>query len=96
MSGCRIGPVPLGLSLGVLWGVSVLVVGLIATYFSYGRPFVEALGVMYLGYQPSVWGSILGGVFGFIDAFLGGLVIAWLYNCFNRGCGKCCSKEEQK
>jgi len=37
---------------------------------------------VYLGYTPTVLGSIIGGIWGFVDAGIGGLLLAWLYNKF--------------
>ncbi|MDX2346582.1 MAG: bacteriophage holin [Legionella sp.] len=90
MTKCRLSPLAFGLSLGVIWGASVLVMGLLAFYLSYGTAFVSAMGVLYIGYESSIVGSIIGGVFGFIDAFVGGALIAWLYNCFSGCCKKSC------
>jgi len=94
MKGCRLSPVGLGLSLGVLWGLSILILGLLAYFHSYGKPFVEAMGVLYVGYEPSVQGSILGGIIGFVDAFITGVLIAWLYNLFSRCACSCCTTNE--
>lgn len=94
MSGCKLNPVGLGLSLGVIWGVSIFIMGLLAYHFSYGKPFVEMMSAIYLGFAPSVMGSVIGGVIGFVDAFIGGFLIAWLYNCFNC-CPSCCKTEEK-
>ncbi len=79
---CRICPVSLGLSLGVMWGVSIAVMGLLAHFYMYGKPFVAAVGQLYIGYDPSIVGSLFGGFIGFVDAFVMGYVIAWLYNLF--------------
>ncbi|MDF1646747.1 MAG: bacteriophage holin [Legionellaceae bacterium] len=88
MSKCRLSPLAFGLSLGVLWGASVLIMGLLAHYFSYGSEFVGAMGVIYVGYEPSIMGGIIGGLFGFIDALVAGALIAWLYNIFSGCCRK--------
>ena len=92
MKGCKLCPVALGLSFGVLWGLSILIMGLLAYYYTYGNSFVIAVGSLYPGYAPSIKGSILGGIIGVIDGFIGGFLIAWLYNLFN--C--CCKKKEGK
>lgn len=95
MSGCKLSPVGLGLSLGVLWGLSLFILGLVAYYYTYGHPFVLAMGTVYLGYEPTIKGSVLGGIIGFLDAFITGFLIAWLYNLFNCcGC-RCCKKEDK-
>lgn len=81
-------PMAFGLSLGILWGISVFFIGLLAYFYAYGRPFVDALSSLYLGYEPSIMGSLLGGAMGFIDAFITGVIFAWLYNCFSGMCNK--------
>lgn len=86
---CQLSPLAMGLSLGCVWGLSMLFTGLLACYFSYGKPFVLAMSTMYVGYEPSVVGSLIGGAFGFIDGLIGGLLIGWFYNCFV-GCSVCC------
>lgn len=88
MTKCRISPLAFGLSLGVVWGCSVLLMGLMAHFFEYGKAFVTAIGVVYVGYEPSLIGSAIGALFGFVDALVGGALIAWLYNCF----AGCCKK----
>ena len=84
----RISPLALGLALGVTWGVSVMLMGIVAFYFMYGTAFVTAMGAIYVGYEASILGSIIGGFIGFVDAFIGGVVIAWLYNVFSGCCKK--------
>lgn len=91
MSGCKLSPSALGLSLGVIWGLSMFLLGLSAYYYSYGKPFVDAMATLYLGFEPSIRGSIIGGVIGFVDAFITGFIIAWLYNRFNCCNCKCCN-----
>ena len=93
MTKCRLSPLAFGLSLGVVWGVSVFIMGLVAQYLSYGTEFVSAMGVVYIGYEPSIVGSVIGGLFGFIDALVGGALIAWLYNVFSGCCSKKCSED---
>ncbi len=72
-----------GLAIGVTWALGVLLVGIAATYFSYGTEFVTAIGSFYIGYDTSLVGCLIGMVWGFIDGFVGGAVIAWLYNKFS-------------
>ena len=84
----RLSPLALGLALGVMWGVSVFLMGLIAYQFMYGATFVSTMGTLYVGYEATIIGSIIGGLIGFVDAFIGGAVIAWLYNVFSACCHK--------
>ena len=66
--------------------------GLLAHYAAYGEGFVVAIGTLYLGYAPSIAGSVIGALIGFVDAFIGGVIVAWLYNVFG-GCRKCHTEE---
>lgn len=96
MNKCRLNPVALALAGGTLWGISVFIMGIIATFHTYGRAFVTAFGLLYIGYEPTITGAIIGGVMGFIDAFLGAFIFGMLYNLFNhKGCGCCASKNEK-
>lgn len=71
----------LGLALGVMWGAGVFFLGLMGT-FGWGTPIVELLGSGYIGYGPSLGGSVIGGIWAFVDGAVGGIVLAWLYNRF--------------
>lgn len=94
MSGCKISPVGLGMSLGIIWGLSLFLVGMLAYAYTYGQPFVTAVGTLYVGYVPSIKGSILGGIIGFVDAFIMGYIVAWLYNKFACCACPCVKKDE--
>ena len=80
----EISPMAFGLALGVFWGVSVLLLGIIAYIFSYGEGIVAIIGNMYIEYEVSILGSIFRGLIGFLDGFVTGLILAWLYNFFAR------------
>lgn len=69
-----------GLTLGIVWSASVLIMGILAMTINYGISFVDALSKFYLGYDATLPGIILGAIWGFVDAGIGGVVVAWLYN----------------
>jgi hypothetical protein len=81
----------LGLALGVLWGVALCAFALFVMLVpgDYGANFINAMGSLYIGYHATWLGAFLGLIWGFIDAFFAGVIVAWLYNCF-LGC--CCKK----
>ena len=85
----RLGVMAFGLASGIVWGLGMLVLGLASTWFMWGTPLVVSMGSFYTGYEPTVWGSFVGGLWGFCDGFIGGVVFAWLYNMFS--CKKCCN-----
>ncbi len=76
-------PKAVGISLAIVWGVSVFLMGLISGT-GYGLGFVNALGTMYIYYQPGIIGAIIGLIYGLIDGFIGGFVFAYLYNMFEK------------
>ncbi len=72
----------LALSLGIIWGGAMLVVGWIAP-LGYGGAWVTLFESLYIGYGPGLLGGVIGGIWGFIDAAIAGLVLGWLYNWFS-------------
>ena len=79
--------VSLGLSLGILWGLSALFMTVAYKLFGYAPAFVEFLDQVYPGYSPSYEGSLVGFVWGFADAFFCGLFIGVLYNWISKKVG---------
>jgi hypothetical protein len=43
-----------------------------------------AIGRFYIGYNVIPPGSVIGMVWGFFDAFIGGAIFAWLYNLLSK------------
>lgn len=82
----RLCVVSLGLAAGVVWGLSALLLGLLAWHFHHGVALVEMFGTFYIGYGPTLMGSLIGAVWAFIGAFIGGAIFALIYNA----CCKCC------
>ena len=73
-----------GLAGGILWGVFVLIMTLIATSTNYGAEFLNLLASIYPGYKINYLGSLTGLIYGFIDGFTGCYIFAWLYNKFEK------------
>lgn len=69
-----------GLACAIIWSASVLLMGLLTGYIAWGGGLVKALGTLYLGYKTGLSGAIIGTVWAFCDAGIGGFVLAWLYN----------------
>jgi hypothetical protein len=74
----------LGLALGILWGACMFLIGLTSMLFDWGSAWVGGLSSFYIGYKATLLGSIIGAAWGFVDAGIGGVIIAWLYNKFAR------------
>lgn len=77
----------LALSLGIVWGLSCLIMGWTAP-FDWGDYFVEVMSSIYIGYRPGFVGGIAGGIWGFVDGAICGLVFGYFYNYFVGGKGK--------
>jgi len=79
----KINPKALSLSLGIIGAVSIFILGILPILFNgWGASLVSITGSLYKGYSPSFGGAIIGAIWGFIDGYIGGLLIAWLYNKF--------------
>lgn len=74
-------PMAMGVAFGVLWSVGILFLSLLATQ-GIADAWVNLIGNAYLGYHLSFGGVIIGMIWGFVDAFIGGYLFAWLYNYF--------------
>jgi 4-hydroxybenzoate polyprenyltransferase len=72
------------LAFAVLWAASILVVGLANTLTGYGHEFLQVLASLYPGYKgtPGIGQTIIGALYGAVDAAIGGALFAWLYNLF--------------
>lgn len=72
----------MGLTLGLLWGGMVLVVGLANLVWpQYGVAFLGTVSSIYPGYHVGGFGSVIvGTLYGLVDGGIGGVILAWLYN----------------
>lgn len=76
----KIDVLTVGLAVGAGMALYVLAMGLISMFSGRGRGIVALLSEWYIGFSPTVWGSLIGAAWGFADGFLGGLIIALIYN----------------
>jgi len=71
-----------GMAGGALWGGVLLITGLIDTASTWGDAFGQVAASVYLGYTPTIAGSIIIGIWGFVTGGIWGFALAWLYNKF--------------
>ena len=71
-----------GFALGVVWGGLMFLLGIADMLYFWGNTWGRMMTVIYVGYSPTVFGSIVGAVWGFIYADLLGLALASMYNRF--------------
>lgn len=70
-----------GFALGILGGISMFIIGLFAMG-GYGASYVTMVSSIYVGFGPTILGSVIGAIWGFLDCFVFGVIFAALYNCF--------------
>jgi hypothetical protein len=70
------------LAVGIVWAAGMFILGIAVTLFGWGRAWLELIGSCYIGYKATFAGSIIGAIWGFFDAGIGAMIIAWLYNKF--------------
>ena len=86
----------LGFAFGILWGASLILLALLVMFWGWGTPLLDLFGSVYIGYKATFTGILLGAAWGFVDGFISGVVIAWLYNCcLWCWCKKCNVKQEE-
>lgn len=73
------------LTFGSLWGGAMLAIGLMnLAKPDYGREFMKLMGSLYPGVnrRRSFGRVLLGGLYGFADGFIGGLISYRVYRAF--------------
>jgi len=79
----RLDVTALTLTVGLFWGVAILIVGLANLIWpGYGRAFLDVAASIYPGYHPGsgVGSVITGTLYGLVDGAIAGAVFGWLYN----------------
>lgn len=76
------------LSVGLLWGLGMLVCTVAALQWGYADEFMELMGDVYPGYDVSGTGVIVGFIYGFLDGFIGTWILVSVYNFFVRKLSK--------
>ncbi|MGD8305469.1 MAG: bacteriophage holin [Ignavibacteria bacterium] len=74
----------LGLSIGLTWGLTIMLATWWLLVDGSGGMTISKLSNFYIGYSYSWGGAVIGFLWGFVDGFIGGVVIAWLYNFFSK------------
>ena len=69
------------LAVAITWSLSMLLLAWISA-FGWGVRDVNVIAGLYIGYDASFWGGIIGAIWGFIDGAIGGFVFSYLYNFF--------------
>ena len=75
--------IPLAVAFGAVWALGMLVLALAAA-FGWGTALVALMGSLYVGYDASFLGGIVGALWAFVDGANAGALIALIYNAVAR------------
>jgi hypothetical protein len=81
----KLSPKAVGLALGIISGLSLLILTLLALYANYLTHIAELLIGVYPYYEISLQGSIAALIWGFVDGLICGVLFAWIYNLIAPG-----------
>lgn len=77
----RMSKMGFGLGVGICWAICTFIAGMTAM-FGWNIDFVAVMHSAYIGFEPSVVGSIVGAIWAFVHGFIGGVIVAFFYNMF--------------
>lgn len=90
----KLGVAAFGFAMGITWAIGTLLLSWVAWWMGWGSETVTFMGTLYRGYAPTFWGGIVGALWAFVEFFIGGVVLAAIYNgctckrhCVERGEG---------
>jgi len=70
----------LAVSLGVVFGLSMLVFAYMSMFFGVGAPIVALMASLYHGYAVSYMGGLIGFMWGFVHGYVVGVVYGVVSN----------------
>ncbi|MBU0629846.1 MAG: hypothetical protein KKC80_02875 [Candidatus Margulisbacteria bacterium] len=76
----KLDAVKFGLTLAIVWGGAVLCLGIMGDYLHWGLGLVKGIGSLYIGYKATPVGTLVGTIWAFCDAGIGGWLVAAIYN----------------
>ena len=72
------------LTLGIIGGASMFLLAWWLIIIGNAEGPTTLLERMYIGYNFTPLGSVIGAVWGFVDFGIAGAIFAWLYNLINK------------
>lgn len=76
----RLDVVSMGAAFGAVYAFFMLVLGLSAWTTGWGAGLVEMMSSLYIGFSATPVGSLVGVLWGVLDGFILGALLAWVYN----------------
>ncbi|MFQ6017717.1 MAG: bacteriophage holin [Kiloniellaceae bacterium] len=80
----RLDVLSFALAFGIAMAALVFLVGIVTWITGFWGGAVDITAKVYIGYAPTLLGSIIGGLWGFVEGFIFGALLAWLYNVVRR------------
>jgi len=77
---CKLDTRAFGMALGIVWGGVTFLLGLLDMMYFWGNSWGRVMTTIYVGYTPTIIGSIIGAVWGFVYASVLGFAVALMYN----------------
>lgn len=97
VSGCgKLSVCNFAMALGIVWGLSMFLCALLSMTNGMAMPIVEVFSSIYLGFEPSFLGALMGLFWGFIDGFVFGGLLAFFYNYCSCKCPCTYCKKNRK
>jgi len=78
-------PLRLGVAIGSVCALYVFILGVASFTSGWGAPLVEMLSSLYIGYDATPMGTVIGALWAFGDGFIFGYLVACIYNMFDNG-----------
>lgn len=87
----RLSACALGVAAGITWGLGLLILAILAKYLDIGGALVNAIATVYIGFNLTPLGMLIGICWGLLDGFITGFIFALIYNfalkhCFCKRC----------
>ena len=82
----------LAAAVGIVFALGTFLLGAVTMFTTtYGHEMVWLIGNIYWGYEPGrLAGAALGGLWAFVDGFIGTMLVALVYKGLSRAGGCCC------
>ena len=77
----------LGCAFGILWGGAVLICAVANIIWpGYAQALLDGISSFYPGYDasPTAGAVVIGTLWALVDGFVGGVILAWIYNLFTK------------
>ncbi|MBU0579556.1 MAG: bacteriophage holin [Candidatus Margulisbacteria bacterium] len=72
-----------GIACGLVWALTTALIYLGNRFIGCAGPWVNLLNSIYYGARATIKGSAIATIWALVDGFLGGFILAYIYNLFS-------------